>query len=918
MTDETKSVNIDVKTETAVQAIARFKAEAVKMQADVAKATAEAAKQGAVQVAMVKMLEKEQRAALTTAGKTAYKLEELRAVHVEGAHAADLQKKALDRLESKLADQTKRELANKGRSLSMLFDEQNKILSQLPGTIGQVSAAFVLLREGQDQLAEGLKPIGTGLTKLTEALAAQATAMVASTQAAAAKAAAETAAAVATDAAGDQAAETAAANVAEAVAAQKAAQAQTAHAAASAAAGEAGKATVGMMAALGAAGVAVAGAFAALGHVTAMQIDQIDELAQGLGLSAQELSRFQVVAGKVGGIEVLGKGLAKLTKLQSDAAAGGKQQQEILDQLGITAQTTAEEAMVALADAYDNAGTAQEKARLLSKAFGDELALKMAPAVAGGSGELRRLIADSERFGLTISEDSLKATQAYTDALDELGSIFRGLAKTIGETVVPWLAQLAIGLKTGVLLMTDGSTAAAQYLASTKKAAEGVADVGKALEEAAPKQEAAVTSQAKAVDNLAESVRALVEEAQPLVRVQRETEEALAILDRGLARGLITMEDYTAVARSLAEELNKAQEAAGLLVEEQAATLPVMTATAQLTLLSAEHTQALADAWAEIPGAVEDSVDVAGQVAAELDAAAQASTAMVTASLAAVGQVAQATGAGIAAAMAQGLSAIIAADSAAAALGSTLALVLGVARAVGARFDELSQTATGMGFREAAQTERGAQQLTQALEDIRWDDVAQQALEAFGRGFRAILVNLPSIISELLAGATQALAGAQGQGLIGQIAVDLIVALAKGLPPLMIQIARSFWVGIFKAAREFYGALGDLLREALSRALEALGLDRAAARVEGGGGRQRVGDITLPPGPSRVLETSPGDAVHVAQSGGPGDMSRLLRQQNGLLETMIGLQRQQLTESAELRRTMARGGRPMGMTPTLA
>lgn len=918
MADETKSLNIDVKTETAVQAIARFKAEAVKMQGDVAKATAEAAKQGAVQVAMVKMLEKEQRAALTTAQKTAYKLEELRAVHVEGAHAADLQKKALDRLETKLAEQTKRELANKGRSLSMLFDEQNKILSQMPGTIGQVSAAFLALSEGQKHVIEGLKPIATGLTKATEALIAQATAMAASTQAATAKAAAEAAAAIATDAAGDQAAETAAANVAEAVAATKAAEAQTAHAAASVAAGEAGKAAVGMLAAMAAAGAAVAGAFAALGHITAMQIDQIDELAQGLGLSAQELSRFQVVAGKVGGIETLGKGLAKLTKLQGEAAAGGQQQQETLDQLGITAQATAEEAMVALATAYDNAGSAQEKARLLSKAFGEELALKMAPAVAGGAGELRRLIADSERFGLTISEDSLKATQAYTDALDELKAIFAGLAKTVGETVIPWLAQAAIGLKTGVLYLTDGSTAAAQYLASTKKAAESVADVGKALEEAAPKQEAAVTSQAKAVDTLAESVRALVEEAQPLVRVQREQAEALAILDRAMARGLVTVEQQAAVVAHLAEELRAAQEAAGLLVQEQSATLPVMTATAHLTLLSAEHTQALADAWSEIPGAVEDSVDVVGQVAAELDAAAQASTARLGTSLAAVGQVAQATGASVAAALAQGFAAINAATDAASATLGVLGLVLQVAGAIVKRFDQLSRAATGMGLMEAAQSDRGAEALSTALDDIDWAEVANKAITAFGRGFKAIMVNLPSIVSELIAGATQALAGAQGQGLIGQIAVDLIVALAKGLPPLMIQLARAFWVGIFKAAREFYGALGDLIREALSRALEALGLDRAAERVEGGGRRQRVGDITLPPGPSRVLETSPGDAVHIAQAGGPGDTARLMRQQNGLLETMIGLQRQQLTEAAELRRALARTGRPMGMTPTLA
>ena len=182
---------------------------------------------------------------------------------------------------------------------------------------------------------------------------------------------------------------------------------------------------------LGAAGIATG--FAAVAAAAARAIgalDDLDETAQNLGISASKLSAFQLSAQAAGvGTEQFGAALTKLNVKLSDAGAGNEQAAALFKTLGVSIKDTngnlrtADDVLGDVADRFSTFRDGANKNALAVELFGK----------AG-----TRLITflNEGRDGLTkfggVSEETVQNAVRLQGEIDKLSATFSKLALTAG------------------------------------------------------------------------------------------------------------------------------------------------------------------------------------------------------------------------------------------------------------------------------------------------------------------------------------------------------------------------------------------------------------------------------------------------------------------------------------------------------
>lgn len=131
--------------------VAKEISQEAKKQTDAEKAAAKATKEHADALAFV---EKAWHRALKPSEKTAELLRKVTDLRFDDIQGITAQAVAIARLTEKMEDQQRREQANRGRSLSMLFDEQNELLKLLPGRFGEYAQAIDAARGAAGKAAE--------------------------------------------------------------------------------------------------------------------------------------------------------------------------------------------------------------------------------------------------------------------------------------------------------------------------------------------------------------------------------------------------------------------------------------------------------------------------------------------------------------------------------------------------------------------------------------------------------------------------------------------------------------------------------------------------------------------------------------------------------------------------------------------
>jgi hypothetical protein len=684
-------------------------------------------------------------------------------------------------------------------------------------------------------------------------------------------------------------------------------------------------AMVGTFAALAAGVVVAAGALVSLGAKTADTIDKIEDMSQGLGISAIELSKYQTAAEKIpGGLETFGKALAKLENIKGKAAQGDTTAIALMERLGITATMTADESLKAYADALQRQATSSDRVALATATLGDELAVKLAPALDGGAAGVQRLIDQNAKLGRQITEETLTATRRYQDGMDALAAAWEGLTTTWGSKALPLMAELVSQLEAasrGINIFSESARNAdriqREAAAAGDEARKAATDlfatyrVGVPAVTALEEATAAVNTETRRTstqsDGLRDRLTSLITAGlTPLERAYQEAQQAQADLTRGLDRGLITASQYAVAMVGVERAIMDAEDAAGLYAGqvEDLSTVTLSAGVATTSLITS------IDRLGPITQIAGGEIESAMMAAQDATAALVQETGHLAESLGAVAGLANQIGV-------QGVGSILSAVSALgqvkdglSGLLGTASLILEIFGAILSVVDRITEAATGMGLADLIAGGVGAG-VAASLATFDLGGFVLRLAEGFTAAIEVVAQSLPSLLASLTASMPSildALVGSADE--LGQIAALLILEIIKNLPRIVVALVKILVIAVgemFKVlykgyadlARKFGGwlvdglqAIGqriaDFFREAIASVLEAAGLDRMADKVRGGGNvpttslvtstaATSVTDVQLPAGPSRTIRTTPGDAVVAYQQGGSGDLGSLLR-----------------------------------------
>lgn len=204
----------------------------------------------------------------------------------------------------------------------------------------------------------------------------------------------------------------------------------------------AGRALAGIGAVLG------AGAFAGFVKGGLDAADTASKTAKAIGLSTEELSKFQYAA-ELGGAssDKFAAAMVKFSANIDKAATGQKVQIEQFERLGVTLKDSEGKlrpVSAVFADVADKIAAipnGSEKTRVALELFGKSGA-KLIPTLNEGSAGLRRMGDELEQFGGVISSEAAAASEQFNDNLARLGRLVDGARNGLVNTFAPGLSAV--------------------------------------------------------------------------------------------------------------------------------------------------------------------------------------------------------------------------------------------------------------------------------------------------------------------------------------------------------------------------------------------------------------------------------------------------------------------------------------------
>jgi hypothetical protein len=205
-------------------------------------------------------------------------------------------------------------------------------------------------------------------------------------------------------------------------------------------------------------GAAIAAALgpAALGVAIRNSLTLADEtykLAQAVGLSTEQLTRYQYAAGLAGlGNEQFQKGLVKLSTALKEAGDPASEAARAFAQLGISTTSGAVAnkdlagVLELIAERYAATADGVNKTNNATALFGEKLT-KMIPLLNGGKEGLKQLGDESDRVGRTLSTETAQAAERFNDTMEQVKQAHEAVTLGVVQRALPALQMYADKLK---------------------------------------------------------------------------------------------------------------------------------------------------------------------------------------------------------------------------------------------------------------------------------------------------------------------------------------------------------------------------------------------------------------------------------------------------------------------------------------
>lgn len=211
-----------------------------------------------------------------------------------------------------------------------------------------------------------------------------------------------------------------------------------------------GAAIAGAMTAVTGAAVAVTKTFVDTAKQTASYGDEVDKTSQKLGLSAKAYQEWDYVM-KIAGTEMssMTTGLKTLTNKLDDAKNGSASAQAMFSALGISMEDISsmsrEELFKATIQGFQGMADSTERAALANDLFGKS-GQNLAPLFNMTADETQGLIDKANDLGMVMSDEGVKGSASFTDAMTTLNGTITGLKNNLMTQFMPSLTEVTEGL----------------------------------------------------------------------------------------------------------------------------------------------------------------------------------------------------------------------------------------------------------------------------------------------------------------------------------------------------------------------------------------------------------------------------------------------------------------------------------------
>lgn len=187
-----------------------------------------------------------------------------------------------------------------------------------------------------------------------------------------------------------------------------------------------------------------AGAATGMGLLIKQSINATDALAKTasrIGTTTKELQKLQF-AGEISGltVEQINMSLQRFARRAAEAARGTGEAQGAIREMGIDAKALAQlplsEAMLQLADAFQNVNGETQKLRISVKLFDSEGA-GMVTMLNQGSDAMRELFQEAEALGFLLSANAVAGVEQTQDAFTRLAYVLAGVRDQFVAVLAP-------------------------------------------------------------------------------------------------------------------------------------------------------------------------------------------------------------------------------------------------------------------------------------------------------------------------------------------------------------------------------------------------------------------------------------------------------------------------------------------------
>ena len=199
----------------------------------------------------------------------------------------------------------------------------------------------------------------------------------------------------------------------------------------------------GVSVSIGAVGAAIKGAIDSA--------DKLNDMSIRLGASAEALSGWSYAAKQTGtDIDALGVGFKKLQASMADALDPKSEKGKLFSALGVSVTDTTgklktlEQIVPEIATAFQGLNDDALQTKVAMDLFGKSGTDLIEFLELGGQG-LTEMQSRARELGLVLSDDTLKAADAFNDGLTDLKSIAQGMAQQLAAEMLPALQDFIDG-----------------------------------------------------------------------------------------------------------------------------------------------------------------------------------------------------------------------------------------------------------------------------------------------------------------------------------------------------------------------------------------------------------------------------------------------------------------------------------------